>query len=787
MDLKVCSRQVHDGYATIRSRGRNRPRPITDSEENLLADSGGGCPGGNGGNGVCSYTLGSCIKISGRNFTDDDVHRTSLDQRWINNGKTIVETYGTLRASSRKNDTRNTNQTTLKTFRQTLTNQNNGGVRKEPRNVRRSRSCVIVDDKRSNFKNNHNDLIDNVEDKINRDSRNEVERTLKSFTPIDDRSSRRVIIRQNGLTRSKMVQSGTKKSVPGIVRDERMKKSESRLTRSEFDGVGNLIVDKNIGGSEPIYALPNNASSSRSRRDRRAVVVDGNYVQSGDLYRTTVKYIEDVNKNIAEIDNNFKRSDKSINSSYGIINKINKDETICLSDDFCGYLRNRGVMVPMPPISPNFGEHLSDNIDDNKNDNNEPLMCNRKIDTTKSLRHLSTSGTRRKLPPNPSIRSSSLSSTSRHSTGSTTTSSTKSTDSLHAIDESINEKTYHLLRERDPGESISVSASVLDGIESKDDSTDDDRSFVITQRQKPCQNTLLLDANNLEKTRHDYNSLNGRINFSNLYAKSDDVLLPINLNNNNNNKYGTLPYRRTKERTTGRSLHKSTEDVLDRTSREKIEPSFRACSSSIDVSDNSTFTKDFIYPIEDATDVILKGQLERSRLNLSIGDTFPTTSTTTTTTTTTTIFGFNNNRTRHDSFKSDTNNDDYGKYFQTLFATLPRRGNVSNRDQVSNDSPRRLSGNVTLLEPLYEHAVSDPVKPRSTDNVIPWWELATRKYRHRSCPSLQVNEKTRRTHLLAGLMKAESSESSNSILKTGPETFGKNLDADDRSKTNGGA
>ncbi|KAI4492848.1 hypothetical protein M0804_002639 [Polistes exclamans] len=709
LSTNVCSRQVHDGYATIRSRGRNRPRPITDSEENLIVDSGGG---GGGDDGSGSYTLGSRIQISSRNFTDDDVHRTSLDQRWMNNGKTIVETYGTLRAPSRKYDTRSTNQTNLKTFRQNLANQN--GVRKEPRNVRRSRSCVIVDEKKCNFKNNNNDkVIDNVEDKIDRD-RNE-ERTLRSFIPIDEKSSRRVIIRHSGLPRSKMVQSGTKKSVAGgIVREER--KNDSHLTRSEFEragGGGGGLVDKDIGASEPIYALPNNGSSSRSRRDRRAVVVDGNYVQSGDLYRTTVKYIEDVNKNIAEIENNYKRSDKSNNSSYGMINKISKDETtLCLSDDFCGYLRNRGGMVPMPPISPNFGENFADNLDES----NEPIICNRRIEIAKSIRHLSASGTRRKIPPSPSVRSSSLSSTSRHSTGSTTTSSTKSTDSLHAIDESTNEKAY-LLRERDTGEL--VSASISDGIESKDDSTDDDRSFEITQRTS-CQNTLLLDANNLEKNRHEFNTL-ARTNLSNLYARCGDVL-PMNLDNN---KYGTLPYRRSKERIIGRSLHKSIEDVLDRTSREKIEPSFRACSSSIDVSDGSSLTRDSIYPM-DATDVILKGQLERSRLNLTIGDTFPTT-----------IFGFNN-RTRHDSFKSDTNNDESGKYLHTLFATLPRRGNIS-RDQVSNDSPRRLSGNVTLLEPLYEHAVSDPVKPRSTDNVIPWWELATRKYRHRSCPSLQAH------------------------------------------------
>lgn len=62
------------------------------------------------------------------------------------------------------------------------------------------------------------------------------------------------------------------------------------------------------------------------------------------------------------------------------------------------------------------------------------------------------------------------------------------------------------------------------------------------------------------------------------------------------------------------------------------------------------------------------------------------------------------------------------------FATLPRR--------VNHKDDRRFSG---TLEPLYEHAVSDPVKPRfNRDNVIPWWELATRKYRHRSCPSLEV-------------------------------------------------
>lgn len=63
-------------------------------------------------------------------------------------------------------------------------------------------------------------------------------------------------------------------------------------------------------------------------------------------------------------------------------------------------------------------------------------------------------------------------------------------------------------------------------------------------------------------------------------------------------------------------------------------------------------------------------------------------------------------------------------------ATLPRRN--------AKEPLRRFSGNVPALEPLYEHAVSNPVKPRDTTKVIPWYELATRKYRHRSCPSLQV-------------------------------------------------
>nr|KAF7435986.1 hypothetical protein H0235_004177 [Vespula pensylvanica] len=727
MDLKVCSRQVHDGYATIRSRGRSRPRPITDSEEGGTVADGGGD----------RYALGSRIdRISGTNFTDDEVRRTSRERSdlrrkddWTcvgkNDGKTILETYGTLRIASRKSDTRRTGETALKTFRkvsqerETLAGRNDA-ARKEPRNVRRSRSCVIVDEKRCNVKNNNEGFVLDKAEKqgIDRDRAEEKRTTLRTFSPVDDRSARRVIVARpnNALPRSKIVQSGTKRSVVGTVD----RKPESRPPRGDFGRMG--LLDKDIEGSEPIYALPNSASTSRSRRDRRAVVVDGNYVQSGDLYRTTVKYIEDVNKNIAGIDKSYKISDESSRSSYGVINEIAKGETLCLSDDLCGYLRNRGGMVPMPPISPNFGENLAENFVEKHESNNEPFPYERRIEIAKSTRRSSSSssstGTRRKVPPSPSVRSSSLSSTSRHSTGSTTTSSTKSTDSLHAIDESTNEKA-HLLGERNPSESAS------DGIESRDElsSNDDDRFFEIS-RCPPCQNTLppLDAAGNPEKRKNPFNPLdrNGT-GLSNFHARDD--VLPANFDEN---KYGTLPYRRSKERTNGRSLHKSTEDVLDRTFREKVEPSFRGCSSSIDVSDGSSLTRDSLYQI-DATDVILRGQLERSRLNLSAGDTFSTT-----------IFAVNS-RTRRDSFKLDPRNEDEsGKYRHALFATLPRRGSVS-RDQVSNDSPRRLSGNVTLLEPLYEHAVSDPVKPRSTDNVIPWWELATRKYRHRSCPSLQAH------------------------------------------------
>jgi len=114
----------------------------------------------------------------------------------------------------------------------------------------------------------------------------------------------------------------------------------------------------------------------------------------------------------------------------------------------------------------------------------------------------------------------------------------------------------------------------------------------------------------------------------------------------------------------------------------------------------------------DATEVILKGQLERSSC-LQRQDFFP--------------------RIRHNSLESKETD---GKVQASVFATLPRRGNLA-KDQP--DSLKRFSGNESILEPLYEHAVSDPVKPRGTQNVIPWWELATRKYRHRSCPSLQVN------------------------------------------------
>lgn len=123
------------------------------------------------------------------------------------------------------------------------------------------------------------------------------------------------------------------------------------------------------------------------------------------------------------------------------------------------------------------------------------------------------------------------------------------------------------------------------------------------------------------------------------------------------------------------ALTKSSEDVIERGSEAQLK---RACRSSVDVRHSFLL---------DATEVIRRGRIERESAK-----------------------GFN---------RKDV-------------VTLPRRAGGT-RD-------RRLSGgcNGVVLEPLYEHAVSDPVKPRVGGEVIPWWELATRKFRHRSCPTLEV-------------------------------------------------
>jgi hypothetical protein len=118
----------------------------------------------------------------------------------------------------------------------------------------------------------------------------------------------------------------------------------------------------------------------------------------------------------------------------------------------------------------------------------------------------------------------------------------------------------------------------------------------------------------------------------------------------------------------------------------------------------------------DATEVILKGQIERLSRFLQPQDCFP--------------------RTRHNS-DSEKMIGSEDKVELSGFATLPRRGNLGAKHQ--SDLVKRFSGNGMILEPLYEHAVSDPVKSRGTQNVIPWWELATRKYRQNTCPFLQVN------------------------------------------------
>lgn len=189
--------------------------------------------------------------------------------------------------------------------------------------------------------------------------------------------------------------------------------------------------------------------------------------------------------------------------------------------------------------------------------------------------------------------------------------------------------------------------------------------------------------------------------------------------------HGTMPHRKTRGHAHVKPLHKSTENIVEeQAQRAPASSDYGSSKISLSSADVSLYREDRNEYMIDATEIIHRGSIIR-KSSFSL-DRYGS------------LGGGGKSRlarTRHNSLELEDEILDHSSC--NGFATLPRRGNHSSKDP----SPRRLSANVPVLEPLYEHAVSDPFKPRNTTgNVIPWWELATRKYRYQSCPSLQVND-----------------------------------------------
>ena len=759
MDLNVCSRRVHDGYATIRSRGRSRPRAVyrSDSEE-FLKEAGG------------PYALPqlSNFPVVIARDNNNDLQQVP---RWSDLGKDclLIENYGTLRGSKKGNPSPERRRlVTLNTFSKV---EQGHGQGQPSDDAFSSRS----ESRKQDFS------IDRVYDDVCAEERLR-NGTLPSFRSKSDAFKDRgdpPRLAEDRFRPTATLDSDLK----------RLKEIESYADCSARRGGRRSVVDvrrddarlRRIGdtkGRQPIYAVPN--ILSRSRRDRRVAIVDGNYVPSGDLYRTTAKYIEDINKNIAEIDKSYEELKSSSNSrnnssTYGVINRIAKGELIDQPGNLCGYARKRD-MAPMPPISSDFGESLlEEKIAERQSDSDaktESLDNSSSVLILKSGRPNSFG----KLPPKLLPRSSSIENTSRHSTGSTTTSSTKSTESLYAISEVGHEvKSGGIFQNGGGGfgnnqvgfKQDPASTEGSDELESKDEmsSTDDDRPTIVRSVERlPVTSSIRKNRSRVDSVDRSYlkrdrvstcqMSRCDSVRRSNDLAAASEknfyksVAKPVlSESSYSERRYDTLPTRRS--RTTSRPLHKSSEDVLDgeRLVRARSSSLHRPCTSDLDVSernderpDNRKNNLDNLFSggrppplyLMDATDVIMRGQLDRrTSRGLQWQDHLSTARSSC-------------RRTRHNSLESEEpenkDNDDNRRHGG--FATLPRRGNLA-KDQPTNDPLRRLSGNAPILEPLYEHAVSDPVKPRSAENVIPWWDLATRKYRHRSCPSLQVTRTER--------------------------------------------
>lgn len=403
MDLNVCSRRVHDGYATIRSRGRNRPRAVyrSDSEE-LLKDAGG------------PYAL---PRVSNNPLSSEQIHQVP---RWTDTGKNkLSENYGTLR-KGKKNT--------------------------EPRPDRMEEEKIVL----NTFSSSKNQLEREHGNKDDREIHERLYDTVPLENPHEDSS--------NPIHDEKIeTLNNLYDTLPGE-KLKKVTKRNSEIICSKVDKTHNDEIPKINGVSrQPIYAVPNIPKKCSEEKFDSRLNNDGNYVPSGDLYRTTARYIEDINRNIAEIDKSYEElrcssNSSSINSAYGVINKIprSNDSSIERIDDniYSGFHRKRDILAPMPPISPNFGENtevpstpiFTRNETEKNNDqgsrfdfkiprNSDP--CRESVRTRPNSYG--------KLPPKLLPRSSSMENNSlRHSTGSTTTSSsTKSTESLYAISETL--------------------------------------------------------------------------------------------------------------------------------------------------------------------------------------------------------------------------------------------------------------------------------------------------------------------------------------------------------------
>ncbi|KAK0094740.1 hypothetical protein PV326_010127 [Microctonus aethiopoides] len=711
MDLNVCSRRVHDGFATIRSRPRSRPRALyrSDSEE-LLKEIGG------------PYTLP--IVSANVPLASEKIHQVP---RWSDMGRNkLLENYGTLRRSNKKShEISNNSKLDKKIILNTFISQKET---KDSKNI------------------SEDNVYDSLPTKINSN-------ITKSFS--------------NSSTDHNNIQNELDKSL-----DDRENYYDTVTVENLNSIKKSRELSNEIKSRQPIYDIPNvSCLKDKINHEQTNLITDGNYVPSGDLYRTTAKYIEDINKNLAEIDKSYEELGyaSNTNSGYGVINRVVKSD-IQDHEESLYRIRRKRNMAPMLPITSDFDE----NNDDKQINQNTLELRN----TIYKIRPNSFG----KLPPKLLPRSSSIENTSRHSTGSTstTTSSTKSTESLYAISESLTNLQHNKITSRSPNNfrrkilptklfDDSPSTNVLQRNRSSGGGGGNDITTTLhTQDQSTTFVTLnsrgrILDPEieSDDETRHVTRPrVSGTLRRSR--SRVDDIKkkIPNGLSRNNTNEndfgdrhYDTLPCRKTKVSTAPRPLHKSSEDVLD---GERTSPKLeRSCTSTIDIRNNdikheNNFSPTDFYPLYlmDATDVILQSQqfkhiqpdsvsshssVSPQRIDRHMNNKFSSLS-----------------RTRHNSLES---NDDNSFVYLTNavgnngFATLPRRRNATSSSSSSSSpsseaglSGKRHSG--TVLEPLYEHAVSNPVKPRGNEStVIPWWELATRKYRHRSCPTLQVNYK----------------------------------------------